>query len=1066
MTNDETRIIRHSSFVNRAGSAGALIRHSSFVIRAFVSAGSAAALAMVLAAVAPRTADGQFRDAIPRAAYYAAISEFYDGQYRDAERAFRRLSRSGVQSVQARWIDSICYHAMLGEVLYHQGRNAEALGQFDQACLLLLTYPDFLARVEFTEPRPDTNSARRAPPWGASERRFVLGDVPQTMQVLMGDLGAAQRAAQQGGTFLQPQFWRVNIAEIVRASALAIRRRNEILGPLGKYDRISKELSTTLSRRGLVPPNHWSQAWVELLEGLAQAGVGSDGEARTHLDRAVIIGGQLDHPLTGPALLEQGRLALAAGDHRAAARLLAEASFSGFYYEDLDVVTESLRLGWINHLAGGAGGVYPPLDAAATWAQASRLEHVATALRLAQCENLIRLGQSPQAAAIVEEVDRRIGPMRGGRPEIDLLRLQALVNFSRGRFEPGSAALQRALAGQADASLRNFQLVRAGELYDAREVSPRIAVDLYAALVGDPSPSDWAERPLDTLAVLKTPHDDAFDRWFLAALERKDVPLALEIAERAKRARFLATLPLGGRLLALRAILEAPASELPTAAALQRQQLLAGSPEYRELSTAAAQLYQQLRNGPIVSADGISDQKLNDQLGTWQQNTEARERLLLAMALSPLPTTLLFPPLRTTAELQQALAPGEALVVFHVAGGNLFGFVLSRDAEHVWQLDGERQLERKLTELLQSLGNFGRNRELASGELVDKDWRAAAAEFYEMIFAGARFDLAKTTELVIVPDGWLWYVPFEALVAPGGDQATVLADRMPLHYGPTAGLAVGDRRPFRRPQHTVIVATQLAAASDDAGSRQGGSDAIKSLEDAVVGPVQLSPPLAQPGHLLASLVDELIVLDDIELDRNDPYNWSPLARGRGRRPAEPGARDSLTAWMGLPYEGPERIVLTGFPTAAESGLKGSRRGRPAEPGARGASAAGRDVFQAVCGLMAAGGRTVLLTRWRTGGQVNLQLVRELVQELPHASAADAWQRSVLLARETPLDPAAEPRLKRLDEAGEPPRADHPFFWAGYLLVDTGTRPQVDQESKENAGSQNVADNKMDADEQP
>jgi hypothetical protein len=75
--------------------------------------------------------------------------------------------------------------------------------------------------------------------------------------------------------------------------------------------------------------------------------------------------------------------------------------------------------------------------------------------------------------------------------------------------------------------------------------------------------------------------------------------------------------------------------------------------------------------------------------------------------------------------------------------------------------------------------------------------------------------------------------------------------------------------------------------------------------------------------------------------------------------------------------------------------------------------------------------------------MNLQLVREFVQELQGdtATSADvAWQRSILLARETPLDASQEPRLKRLDESIEPPGADHPFFWAGYMLVDTGTQP--------------------------
>jgi hypothetical protein len=843
------------------------------------------------------------------------------------------------------------------------------------------------------------------------------------MQVRMGEFGSAQSAIQRGGgVVMEAQIWRVNVVEIVRTTALAMRRRNELLGPLGKYDRISKELATALSRRNLTAANHWSQAWIELLEGVAQAGVGDGNGAQTQLGRAIIVGGQLDHPLTGVALLEQGRLALAAENHRAAAELLAEASFSGYFFDDRDVVTESLRLGWINHVASGMGGVYPPLEAAAGWAHANRLEHVAMTFRLAQAENLARLGQLPEAAAVVDDSERRIGPMRNGRFSVALAYLRALANLSQpsagGQATAGMKALEQALGGQTAVSLRNFQLVRANEQFDARQISPRVAVDLYAALLGDPAPSDWAQRPLDALAVLKTPHDDAYDRWLLAALDRRDMSLALEIAEGAKRSRFLAALPLGGRLVALRTLLEAPAGELPNQAALERQQLLASFPPYRELSDAAAQLYQQLRSGPVVASAGDDAQALNQRQSAWQENAELREQMLLAMALSPMPSTILFPPLRTTAELQRALAPGEALLVFHVAGGNLFGFLVTQNEVHAWPVGDERQLQRALTGYLRSIGNFNRSRQLSAEDLASSQWREAVSATYELLFGGARLDWAKTLELAIVPDGWLWYLPFEALILPGAGEPTVLIDRLPLHYGPTAALAVGDARPFRRPLHTGIVATQLA-----------GDESIKSLEEVVVGPVRLAPPFAQPGYLLAPLLDELIVLDDVDLDRVDLYGWSPLPRARGR------ANDSLAAWIGLPYEGPERIMLTGFPTAAESGLKGVR-----------SDDAGREVFHAACGLMAAGARTMLLSRWRTGGQVNLQLVREFVQELPHASAAEAWQRSVLLAREAPLDPAGEPRLKKLDEAGEPPRAEHPFFWAGYLLLDTGTRPATEPEA--------------------
>src|SRR5262245_34220596 len=98
--------------------------------------------AFALVAVSPRAAWAPV-DQMAEAGYYIAVNEFYAGEYRGAERVFRRETRSGVQSGQAHWIDTICYHTMLGEVLYQEGRNAEALASFDQACLMLLSYPDF-----------------------------------------------------------------------------------------------------------------------------------------------------------------------------------------------------------------------------------------------------------------------------------------------------------------------------------------------------------------------------------------------------------------------------------------------------------------------------------------------------------------------------------------------------------------------------------------------------------------------------------------------------------------------------------------------------------------------------------------------------------------------------------------------------------------------------------------------------------------------------------------------------------------------------------------------------------
>jgi hypothetical protein len=180
-------------------------------------------------------------------------------------------------------------------------------------------------------------------------------------------------------------------------------------------------------------------------------------------------------------------------------------------------------------------------------------------------------------------------------------------------------------------------------------------------------------------------------------------------------------------------------------------------------------------------------------------------------------------------------------------------------------------------------------------------------------------------------------------------------------------------------------------------------------------------------------LDGLVSLEDIQGDTlGEPSYLFPRSRG--------ASKEKANAWITLPYGGPERLVITGFKTEAQQGLKTPRRETSRTSAARKPGAVpGDDIFVSLCNLMSSGARSILLTRWRTGGRTNFDLVREFAKESADAPAAEAWQRACLLARENPLDQAHEPRLKHSEETGDMPTADHPFFWAGYLVVDTGPR---------------------------
>jgi tetratricopeptide (TPR) repeat protein len=981
----------------------------------------------VLALLAITPAIGQLTDEIPHASYYAGVQAFYAGEYRTAERELRRETARGVRTTQSRWIDSICYHAALGEVLYHEGRNADALGEFDQAAQLFLAYPNWLLQVRFQAangPRPDTNRARRAPPWGQSGRNFVLGQFPQTESILIGDLNANQ-AYSAGGVVREPMYWKVNVVEIMRMTALTIRRRNELLGPLAPHDSISKELSVVLARNNLAPANHWSQTWIEILRGLAQEGMGRLDEADALLGKSLVIQGQLDHPLTGIALLEQGRIAMMKGDTRKAGQLLAEAGFSGFNYDDYGVVTDSAMNGWLNFAGSGASGVYPALEPIAAWAQASRLQHTAIKLRLAQVEGLLFQGQLAAGLAILDDVGRHLGEMKGSVPAVEQLYLQGIVHLMQGKAEAGGETLNKALNAQSNVSLRNFQIERTNQMYDSRVASARLAVDFYKSLLADPSANDWVRDPLDSMAALGTDQTVAFDRWFVAALERKDAAMALEIAERAKRRQYLASQPLGGRLLELRAILESPVSSLTPEAAQNRQRILASFGEYQKLVDAGQKIHDQLVTTPILASSSSETKTLSPQYDAWNRNAIERQQMLIQIAVRRLPSSCEFPPLLATTDLQKALGKGETLVEFHSAAGALYGFVVTATDAHIWQLPDTKRLKNGLASFLKALGNYGANRQLSITELKGDSWRELSAQADVALFGDARLDLAKTTSLVIVPDDLLWYVPFEVLTPGGANAKKVLGELFPIRYGPTGGLAVARSQPMRRPQHAGIVANDLKFAGDE----NDRAALVQELTSDLTGPVVLGENLSQPGNLIVSLLDQLIVMDDLPPNAEVGEAATLLPRSRG------AGKDSLNNWILLPFGGPQQIVLTGVATEAEQGLKTSRRGaKHARPGA--------EIFDSLCDLMAGGARTILMTRWRTGGRTNFDLVHEFARESANAPAADAWQRACLLARESPLDASREPRLKKSDETVELPTADHPFFWAGYLLVDTGPRPEV------------------------
>lgn len=508
-------------------------------------------------AASPAVARGQLLNesrAVPRDTYFLAFAPFYEGDYADAGKIFRDAARSGVRSTEGRWIDSICYHTMLGECFYHMGDLTQALDQYDAALQLFMVHRDWMLRIEF--PPAIESSASTAVStinWGVSKRRSAIGKFPDTMLSRQGRADNIN-ALKQGGIVAPQELFPVRVTEIVRCTTLALSRRRELLGPVCQHDPFTGDLVNALGARH-APPNHWSQAWIEVQLGMALASAGRTSEAVASLQKSLLVGGTYEHPLSCYALLELGKLHQEQGQHGAALDYFAEASYSAAVFNSFDVIEEAFRRAAASFMATNKKEVFGYLAPASDWAKARGSRALHASLLILAAENLASFGQTARAGALLDQAGVVMG-----RREMSLgaigARYQyqgAVVSFQKGNLAAGSTALAAAMTFQKNCSKRMFHIAMTDKAYLSGMFTPRVAGGLFDEVLREPTAADWALDPMETLGVVTIPHLLPMEHWFELTLHsRKEPEKALEIAERIRRRRFYSSLPLGGRLIALR----------------------------------------------------------------------------------------------------------------------------------------------------------------------------------------------------------------------------------------------------------------------------------------------------------------------------------------------------------------------------------------------------------------------------------------------------------------------------------------------------------------------------------
>lgn len=177
----------------------------------------------------------------------------------------------------------------------------------------------------------------------------------------------------------------------------------------------------------------------------------------------------------------------------------------------------------------------------------------------------------------------------------------------------------------------------------------------------------------------------------------------------------------------------------------------------------------------------------------------------------------------TLDEVQRALAPGQALLSYHLGvwetyarefGGGAWLTVVTSDTRRVYRIP-DRSHFAAIVPVFAGLV-----------ERPGRDAGPAAARLYADAFATALADLpAATTQLVVVPDGPLHALPFDAVRAtPGGRP---LAERYQIDVVPSATLWLAARRGARPAPGTLVLADPALAEGSGVPSAQRAAWAFR-----------------------------------------------------------------------------------------------------------------------------------------------------------------------------------------------------------------------------------------------
>ena len=949
----------------------------------------------------------------PNQQYYIALEIYREGDLANAAEAFDAALRFCRKDTSGRWIDAIPVHAMLGECFYFAGDLSAASEQIDFALDLAGRNRGWLASLDWTSalnggaqgPDPAASWASpNLPPILPLARKVTLssGSIDLTSQI------------QRGGKMNPAQLTSIDAVEIMRGLAIAAHRRRVIYGPLAEQtELLNNARNASLIPKGLTFPA--PRAIIVSMLACERFAAGLDDETLLDVKNGALVGGAV-HPLTPITLLVAARILAQRDKFAEAVPVALQAAAAASALRQPEWVGEAMMVA-----VGCVDATTAPLiarnGAAAAASHLRRGKLASAGSLLAACEAALLGGDVTSAQVALSQVNAlleqrdMLQPRLSAHGEYLIAVLAAQTGGTIGLSEPSAidAALTRMYTfalGNGPTLNRNrrgvstpstprlFQLGLVNAGARNRGVGGKVVDDKINQYALDPTAAIWRADPVDALGFVAFDRSQTISAQIVSAVKRKSPEDLLVLSDALLRHRFLATQAVGGRVLQTRRLASTDKTLLSANAAAV---LAKPSPPLLQMVNILA------TPAPLPGSPELSNRG---------QNLESLAALV-ALQRGELPKVAP-PAVAGVADLKR-MPKTCGLLIYTELGGTMVAALCTQSKVKMWTIAASKPVGVEIAKLLREIGvSANRSASRLEGE---KNWKAQASALRRKILPDEHLsDLESLEDLIIVPDGFLWYLPME-LLPLGDENAEQLGDKLTIRYSPTPGLAIHPvaYSNFERP---IGLVSQLFFAPRDGDANQ---KSIDQISEALKASTKLPGEPAIPGSLLGESVGPLAVLGLVTPNPANPFAFSPTVYDA----TDP--QGSLAAWMRFPSRVPPTLFLPGFRTAAASPTLGD----------------GRELFMTLTALHCSGVRDVVISRWPVGGESTAILSKEFLQELPFEGLQPAWRRAVQALRQAPLSPEGEPLLGAKDQDRAELTGDHPIFWSSYI-VDTPFDAVVNQ----------------------